>query len=80
MEKAANYYEPLMRARIARGMRALRKQVSVADIAAAILSHRTQLFRPGEVAKTLEPAKKVRRDAFRRGGQLGAEKVAKALR
>jgi hypothetical protein len=75
IKPAADYFAPHLRVAIAKAMRQLRKRVSVQDIAHAIMTHRTQLVPTEEIKKALAPAVKVRRDAFRRGGQIGAAKV-----
>lgn len=75
IHKAADYYEPLLRTRIARAMKLLRKQVTVTDIALAIQMRHTKLFETRAIMKALLPAAKVVRDAVRQGGKLGAERV-----
>lgn len=72
---AADYYEPLFRARFARAMKAVRKTVSVEDIARAIRLRQPTIIPRAVFEKALVPCANVVRDAVVRGGQLGAEKV-----
>lgn len=73
---AADYYEPLMRARFVRAMKALRKTVSVDDIARAIRLRQPNFIPRAAIEKALAPCANVVRDAVMRGGQLGAERVS----
>jgi hypothetical protein len=75
MEKSANYYEPHMRVAVAKALRALRTRIGTADIAHAIMARQTRLFRREDLEALLKPALQVRRRAFKRGGQIGAQKV-----
>lgn len=72
---AADYYEPLFRARFVRAMKALRKSISVEDIARAIRLKQPTVVPRSTLEKALAPCANVVRDAVRRGGQIGANRV-----
>lgn len=75
IHKAADYFEPLLRVRIVRALKALRASVRVKDITIA-LSHKAPALVVLHVnAKDFAPAIKVVRDAIRQGGKLGAAQV-----
>jgi hypothetical protein len=77
IHKAADYYEPLFRARLKRAMKSLRASVSIGELAAAISQRRPEVIPAARIRKALEPAAKVVRDAVRQGGKLGALQVNK---
>lgn len=81
VHRSADYYEPLFRARFVRSMKALRQTVSRTAIQMAVARQRAvkDVIPRSDIIKALAPAEKVLRDAFRRGGQLGAEHVKKTL-
>lgn len=71
---AADYYEPLLRARIQRAMKALQKALTVEQIAQAIAQGRAILPR-GSIMNALKPAHNVIHDAFLQGGKIGADRM-----
>lgn len=79
IHKAADYYEPLMRTKIVKGLRALRTRVTIQHIVAAMQSGAPILPRK-QVEAALAPAAKVVRDAVNQGGKLGAMHVNKAIK
>lgn len=72
---SADYYEPLFRARFVRAMKLLQAQTSINSLAMSMGNVRqaTDLIPRSAITKALEPTKKVIRDAYRRGGRLGAD-------
>lgn len=72
---AADYYEPLLRARIQRAMRALQKALTVEQIAQSIAQGRAIVPR-GAIINALKPAQNVIHDAFLRGGKIGADRLS----
>lgn len=72
---SADYYEPLLRARFVRAMKKLQKETSINQLALAIPHlKRTQhqVVDRKAIEAALEPLRKVIRDAYMRGGKLGA--------
>lgn len=76
IHRAANYYEPLFRARFVRAMKALRASIRIQDIALAI-AHKNPHLLTLQITDKLAPASLVVRDAVNQGGKIGAEKVRK---
>lgn len=81
---AADYYEPLFRARFVRAMKTVQKQVSINNLAVSIASNARQakdaIPRKIIIDALNKEAKKVIRDAFMRGGKLGADHVHSTLK
>lgn len=75
IHRAADYYEPLFRARFVRAMMALRKKVSVRDIARALQTRQTSVIHSDEIKSVLAPCESVIKDAVQRGGNIGAQRV-----
>lgn len=79
---SADYYEPLLRARFVRGMKAVQKAVLINTLAQAIAANpRTahEVVNDMVVADALKPMAKVITDAYMRGGKLGADHVREVL-
>lgn len=76
---AADYYEPLLRAKFVRGMKALKNRVSTDAIARAIAAGQKnkRVLPDGAVDDALKDTSKVVKDAFNHGGKLAAEVVNK---
>jgi hypothetical protein len=74
---AADYYEPLFRARFVKAMKTLQKQVSITHLAMAMGNHRqaTALVTTKMLTDALQPAAKVIKDAVNQGGKLGAKEL-----
>lgn len=81
VHKAADYYEPLFRARVMRAMKAVRAAVSINHLAMSMgNAHQAASAVPRkEIEAALQPASRVITDAFNQGGKIGAEKVKKVL-
>lgn len=79
VHKAADYYEPLLRVRIVRAMKAIRASVSINDLAMSMgnAKQAAQLVPVAKLKVALAPAAKVVRDAVRQGGKIAAERVRK---
>lgn len=77
VHKAADYYEPLLRARFVRAMKALRATITVAEIARAIQLRQTVVVPRATIDKTMAKCANVVHDAVLHGGTLGAERVRK---
>lgn len=77
VHKAADYYEPLLRARFVRAMKALRATITVEDIARAIQLRQTTVVPRSTIEKVLAKCANVVRDAVMQGGKLGADRVRK---
>jgi hypothetical protein len=75
VHKAADYFEPKLRMAIVRAMRMLRQQVTVADLARAIMLRESHPISRKTIELALQPAKKIVSDALRQGGRIGAAKV-----
>lgn len=72
---AADYYEPLLRARVYRAMKAIQRSMSVEQIAQAIAQGRAIVPRQ-RLLDALKPAANVIRDAYLRGGTIGADRLS----
>lgn len=79
---SADYYEPLFRARYVRAMKALQKKTSINALAMSMgnAKQAKDLIPQADIVKALEPLQKVIRDAFMRGGKLGASHVSELLK
>lgn len=77
VHKAADYYEPLIRARIVRALKSVRKSVSINDLAMAMgnAKQAASLLPRKTIENALAPAAKVVHDARMQGGKIGAAKV-----
>lgn len=78
---AADKIEPRMRKAFVRAAEKMRAGVSINDLALAIAAKDTKraLALLGGVEEALAPAATIVRDAFTRGGKLGADAVNTAL-
>lgn len=80
LHKAADHYEPLLRKQFVRAMKLLQKRVSINQLA-ILMGDPRQVRRviPSrkDVAAAIEPASKVFKSAFIKGGKLGAERIKK---
>lgn len=80
LHKAADYYEPLFRTRFVRAMKNLQSRVSINQLA-ILMGDPRQVKRAvpnrNDVATAIESTSKVFKDAFGRGGKLGAERIRK---
>lgn len=83
LHESADYYEPLLRARFVRGMKALQQSVSINELALALAARNPKqalaLITRVMITAELQSTKKVLRDAFMRGGKVGAEHVRAVL-
>jgi len=80
---SADYYEPLFRARFVRAMKKLQVETSVTALAATLgnAKQARNIIPRKKIEEALtQSVKKVLRDAFMRGGKLGAEHVKDLLR
>lgn len=77
IHKAADYYEPLFRANFVRAIKRMRSSLTIASLARAIQQRHPQVLSRQVIQQALAPAEKIVRDAVRRGGQLGAERLRK---
>lgn len=78
---SADYFEALFRARFAKAMKQLQTQTSINALAMALhnLRHATGVVDRKALEKALEPLRPVLRDAYLRGGKLGALHVKRVL-
>lgn len=82
LHASADYYEPLFRARFVRAMKEVQRKVSINSLALSMgnLRQAKDLIPRQLLQDTLSKAcKKVLRDAYMRGGKLGAEHVKDLL-
>lgn len=81
IHKAADYYEPLLRARIVRALKAIRAGVSINALAMS-MGNATQagdMIPRKKIEAALASASNVIKDAVGQGGKIGAAKVVKLL-
>ena len=76
---SADYYEPLLRARFVRAMKAVQRQTPINSLALSMANARQakNTIPKAVLEQALEPLKKVIRDAYMRGGKLGADHLRK---
>lgn len=79
VHNAANYYEPLMRVKIVRAIKALRKTLTLQHMVTSMQSGGAIVPRK-QLEQALQPAAKVMRDAFNHGGKVGATRVNEVLK
>lgn len=81
-QEAAEWYEPRMAARAERAAQRVRESVTINDIALALATGDVrrvmELFPRDSVREAFEPLGTLSRDAFARGGRLGAKRVREA--
>lgn len=77
VHKAADYYEPLLRARFVRAMKELRRNITVEDIARAIQLRQPVVVPRSTIEKALAKCVNVIKDAVMHGGKLGADRLRK---
>ncbi|HUW57081.1 MAG TPA: hypothetical protein VMZ92_10630 [Planctomycetota bacterium] len=77
LHKAADYFEPLLRVRFIRAMKAIQASVGINALALSIGNPRqaANLVSRDAVVKAMGPVMKVIRDSLRHGGRLGAVRV-----
>lgn len=79
VHKAADYYEPLMRSKFVKAIKALRKRVTLQQIVMAMQT-KTPIIPRSQLEEALKPAAKVIHDAVMYGGKLGAVKVNEVIK
>lgn len=81
VHSSADYYEPLFRARYVRAMKQLQKSISINDLAMSMgnAKQAASMVPRSAIVKAMEPLRKVLRDAFMRGGRLGADHMKDLL-
>lgn len=78
---SADYFEASFRARFAKAMKQLQKETSINNLAMAMhnLRNATRVVDRKALEKALEPLRPLLRDAYMRGGKLGAKHLKEML-
>jgi hypothetical protein len=79
---SAEYFKALFRARFVKAMKKLQKEVSINQLALSMHSTRTSagVITNKQIVDALTPLKQVIKDAYRKGGKLGADHVKALLK